>query len=196
MSQVSCRGRTGQSGSPSCDFLYCKGGLDCLANHCVDLFGQHLQFGVSLGRGVDVRASTRPHSGLGLFAERSFRPSEVVTTYDGHAVHCTRYPRAYHTLNEGAYSHFCTISGSEFVIAGLRYAVDGRGMGSFANHRYDANARLSSRLGCYPYLGHFGCVGLDMHVVVVATKTIHSNDEIFIRYSKNSCARLGIQCYE
>ena len=78
------------------------------------------------------------------------------------------------------------------MIAGLRYVVDGRGMGSFANHSYGENARLSSRFGVYPYFGHFGCIGLDMHVVVVATKTIHPNEEMFIRYSRHSCTRLGI----
>ena len=196
MFENTSRGTLTQSGSRSCLFPGCIGGLDCLANHCADLFGRLLSFGCSLHRSLDVRSSTIALAGLGLFAERIFRVREVVTTYDGHVVHCTRFPRAFQASGERAFSHFCSISGSDFVIAGLRYAVDGRGMGSFANHRYTANARLVSRFGQYPYLGHFGCIGLDMHVVIIAVKTIHPNEEIFIRYSKLSCTRLGIDYYE
>ena len=166
------------------------------ANPCVDLLGRPLSFGCSFQRGVDVRSSTILVAGLGLFSERTFRAREVLTTYDGHVLHCTRFPRALHASTVSANSHVCSISGSDFVIAGLRYAVNGRGMGSFANHMYNANARLASRFGRYPYFGHFGSVGLDMHVVLIATKTIQPNEEIFIRYSKHSCTRLGIDFYQ
>ena len=196
MCEPACCGKQGLSGSGSCPFPACVGGLDCLANHCVDVIGRPLSFGFSLQRGVDVRPSSNPLADLGLFSERVFQPRDVVTTYDGHVAHCTRFPKAFKTSNSCSYSHFCSISGSKFVIVGLRYAVDGRGMGSFANHKYHANARLLSRFGRYPYLGHFGCVGLDMHVVLIATKRIFPNDEIFIRYSKNTCSRLHIDFKE
>ena len=196
MSEPARHGKQGGSGSRSCGVPSCVGGLDCLANHCVDLFGRSLSFGFSVRRGVDVRSSTIHLAGLGLFSERHFCARDVITTYDGHVVHCTRFPKAFQVSTESAYSHFCSISGSEFLIAGLRYAADGRGMGSFANHKYVANARLSSRFGWFPYFGHFGCIGLDMHVVLIATKSIQPNEEIFIRYSKHSCTRLGIDYYE
>ena len=117
MSEDSYRGRLGEHGPQLCAFPSCIGGLDCLANHCVDLFGRPLSFGFCLGRGVDVRSSAIDFAGLGLFSQCTFRVREVITTYDWHVVHCTRFPRAFQVSTEPSYSHFCSISGSDFVIA-------------------------------------------------------------------------------
>lgn len=92
--------------------------------------------------GVLLRQSNIPNAGLGLFANRSFKPCEPITAYTGESV---THQEAIKRRKQGAASHLRRHIALRFAIDGSRapdgmpivdasQQMQGRGVGAFANH--------------------------------------------------------------
>jgi len=147
--------------------------------------------GYGPGDALFVDRSTVLNGGDGLFSSIFFVPGDVITLYDGIVVPNLGLPHA--NTSEGAsMTHACKIKGSEYTILGLRYTTKGRGLGSFANHNMNNNARLQTRNRYVRYYNAFACLQLSKCVLVEATSHISPGEEIFVRYDKHTLARLSI----
>ena len=175
-----------------CTRCVCSGGLACVAKHISNRRGVFLDFGFPLGFALCIRASFIDGAGLGLFSKRYFQAGSIITVYDGHVTHKTGVPVRPHQAQGPAFSHLHSIPRSDFVVWGFRYPTHGRGVGSFANHSCQPNARVTLRNGVFPYLGSRSCPLLTTHLIVIATADVHPDQEITINYGRNNCARLGI----
>ena len=153
-----------------------------------------------IGAGVVIRPSRQPGLGLGLFAERRFDAGDTITVYDGVLVHKTAV-RKPSNVADPRQTHYLAVKQSDLVVQGLMFPLLGRGGGSFANHRADSNAKLllvSNSLYGADWHVYFGddvnspANASARIVVLVAKETIAVDDEIFIRYGRLTCARMGI----
>ena len=176
----------------TCGHFQCSGGLACFAGHIQNRLGEFLDFGFAVGDHLAVRSSTIAGARLGLFSRRLFEKGDVISTYDGYVSDKSFMPAMPHRLAGTTYTHLHSIPRCEFVVWGFRYAIQGRGVASFANHAFHPNSRVLCRAGVYPYTGFRSCPWLTSHLVLVASTTIHPDEEITMKYSKHTCARLGI----
>ena len=149
----------------------------------------------ALGYGPDsvltLNISNLPGAGYGLFSKTNFVPGDVISLYDGTVVYNSQIAAA-HQPNATSITHACKIKGTEYIVLGLRFAIAGRGMGSFANHSTSNNARLAVRKWRVRYFNHHHSIFLTRCMVVEAVQTINSGDEITVRYSSQTLARLAI----
>jgi hypothetical protein len=136
----------------------------------------------TVGNGVEVRPSTIPGAGNGLFATRRFERLDIVTMYDGEladAADC----RADRERDPGSVTHYRSTRHGGVVIKGLRdpLAAQKRGGGSFANHAWVAserNATLETDFLEKPVNGR-------QHVgYIQATRAILPGEEILIDYGR------------
>ena len=149
----------------------------------------HLGYGP--GAMLVVSPSTLAEAGCGLFARTTFMPGETITLYDGVVVDKISVGPA-HKLDDNAFTHACSIKGTEFCILGLRFVTRGRGLGSFANHCKSNNAKLHVKRGRVQYYNDIACPFLDRYVVITATSHIAPGQEILVKYDATTLARLGI----
>ena len=176
-----------------CELVRCFRDLSCLAGHPTNSHGELISFGYGAGDALDVRPSTIPRAGKGLFAKKLFEQNEVITTYDGHVSHNIFAPPA-HTRGSQIdfFSHLHSIRGTEFVVWGFVFPTQGRGLGSFVNHSVVSNAVIITRSQQFPYINIQNCPDLTRHLVVVAKRNIYIDEEIFVTYPPHTCARLHI----
>ena len=176
-----------------CALAGCSGNLSCLAGHPTTADGEFIDFGYGAGGALSVRESTVSGAGLGLFAGIELEPQQIIITYDGHVSDRLYAPAnaAYATID--THSHLHTIPGTGFVVWGFMYPIHGRGLGSFCNHSRPACARVVRRSQQFPYIAIHNCPDLRAHIVVMALRHIHVDEEITITYSAHTCARLGIE---
>ena len=177
----------------TCGVLGCSGGLACFSGHLKNRLGEFLEFGFGVGEHLDVRASVIEGAGLGLFSRRLFTSGTIISIYDGHVSHKSCIPVMPYRLATSTFTHLHSIPRTDFVVWGFRFVIHGRGVASFSNHSYCPNARVVCRPGAYPYTGSRSCPWLTSHLALVAVTTIHPGQEITIKYSKHTCARMGIE---
>ena len=151
---------------------------------------QRHALGFGPGKILFVDTSTLPNAGFGLFSKVSFVPGDAITLYDGIAV--DKVHTTFASKDDGTLSHACKVKGTEYVILGLRFACKGRGLGSFANHSNNNNAIIQTKQMTVRYYNLQCCPFLRRCLVVEATANIHPGDEIFVRYSRLTLARLQI----
>ena len=133
----------------------------------------------TVGDGVEIRKSTIPHGGNGLFATRSFRSKQIITEYCGTII--TR-DEAVHIRQQkpSAISHFRSL-GYHQVIAGHRRKEDapGEGGASFANDGCKLKRNNAKLITFEMRHTH------EMRVFLVADKDISVGDEILTAYGKD-----------
>ena len=83
--------------------------------------------GFGPGDALFVDLSTNPDAGHGLFSKLFFVPGDVITLYDGIAVNNIHATDA--SKDKGDLSHACKVKGTEYLIIGLRYVLQKRGLG-------------------------------------------------------------------
>ena len=147
--------------------------------------------GYGPGPALFLKKSNLQDAGYGLFSRLSFVPGDIISLYDGTVIHNSQVVNA-HTPNATSMSHACKIKGTEYIILGLKFAINGRGMGSFANHSASNNARLVARKCRVRYFNHHHTIFLRRCMVVEAVNAISPGDEITVRYCSQTLARLGI----
>ena len=157
-----------------------------------------------IGAGVAVRKSAVPGAGMGLFAAQSFEVGDPITVYDGLLVHKTAVKKPTN-VQSAEQSHYLAVKQSDLVVQGLTCVIMGRGGGSFANHSFEPNARLdlfsNSKYGAnwHVYFGDDVTASTNSShriVVLVAKVPIPKGEEIFIKYSRSTCERMGISAGE
>lgn len=143
---------------------------------------QKIRNAATVGNGVEVRPSTIPGAGNGLFATRRFERLDIVTMYDGELADAAEC-RADKERDPKSVSHYRSTRHGGVVIKGLRdpLAARGRGGGSFANHTWVASERNATLETDYlekPVDGR-------QHVgYIQATRDIQPGEEIFIDYGR------------
>lgn len=118
----------------------------------------------TIGDGIDVRTSSIPKAGNGLFASKSFSRGSYITLYDGETVSWTEAWR------RPCLTHMASKEG--VIVDGLKVPIMGRGGGSFINSsklEAKANAKLVAWLGL---------------LMIRAKKQIDVDDEITIYYGR------------
>ena len=148
--------------------------------------------GYGPGSALFLKISNVPGAGYGLFSRIYFAPGDVISLYDGIVMHNSQVVKA-NTPPAAAFSHVCKVKGTEYVILGLQYAIEGRGMGSFANHSHSNNSRLVPRNRKVRYFNHHHAIYLTRCMVVEAITSISPGEEISVRYSSHTLARLDIR---
>ena len=170
----------------------CRQDLSCLAGHPTTRAGHFLDFGFGPGEHLCVRSSAIDGAGLGIFAKTIFRAGDIITVYDGHVSLRIFAPiYAYQTVC-ASFDHLHAIPGTEFIIWGFKYPTHARGLGSFANHSRLPNARVLKRSQQFPYVNIHNCPDLNHHLVLIALRDINPDEEVTIKYPRNTCLRLGI----
>ena len=146
--------------------------------------------GFGPGQGLFVDLSTIANAGHGLFSDVLFVPGDIITLYDGIAVHNIHANFA--SKDNGDLSHACKVKGTEYLVLGLRYVIQRRGLGSFANHSNANNAVIATKNIPVRYFNQHSCPFLRRCIVIKAIAPIFPGDEIFVRYSRSTLARLSI----
>ena len=166
--------------------------------------GSYRRFGIDYSKlryidnGTDIKASSIPNAGLGVFVTLSpIQKGDIITEYDGHVI-TREHAKRDALIDYRIVSHDKSIQGSGgFVIRGLRKPIPGRGAGSFIN---DTTTKLRERTNCT-----FFCPGgnhayilpkstrsvynncrVNDRVFIRATKPIPIGSELFIRYGRNN----------
>jgi SET domain-containing protein len=140
----------------------------------------------TIGDGIEVKQSSIPESGNGLFATRDFNEGEIITTYDGETID---FKTAGELRKQGKASHIRTLVRMSICVDGFKDPADAhrKGGGSFCNDanysgdtagvsKYQNNAKFSvensakdPREICY----------------IRALKDIKSGEEIFVSYGRD-----------
>ena len=118
----------------------------------------------TIGDGVDVCESLIANAGRGLFATRSFKKNQLITTYDGQVI----------TMKEARtrsrQTHLASREG--IVIDGITVPAKGCGGGSFANGEpllKHSNAKIVAILGI---------------LALKSTRAIEPWEEIVVHYGR------------
>eukprot|EP01054_Gregarina_sp_Poly1_P005015 Gregarina_sp_Poly_1__5014@NODE_2659_length_1862_cov_546_523120_g1686_i0_p1_GENE_NODE_2659_length_1862_cov_546_523120_g1686_i0NODE_2659_length_1862_cov_546_523120_g1686_i0_p1_ORF_typecomplete_len407_score48_26SET/PF00856_28/1_6e17_NODE_2659_length_1862_cov_546_523120_g1686_i05721792 len=128
----------------------------------------------TLNYGVEVRDSTIPEAGRGLFASRDFKKGEFVTEYVGEII--TR-DEARRRLRRGQFHYLGTLVTGMYEIDGIQVPRDGEGAASFINHarKPHANvqwAHVEDRKACF------------RRMFAKASRDIAAGEELFLDYGK------------
>ena len=134
------------------------------------------RLGYSSGSELYVGVSTQPNAGYGLFSNTIFVPGDAISLYDGIVI--DKSEAGFASSREArTKTHTCSIRGSEYTIVGFRFALRGRGLGSFANHSTHNNAVLRVKRFKVRYHNHQNCPFLDSCVIVEACTYISAGRE-------------------
>jgi hypothetical protein len=157
-----------------------------------------------VGFGVEVKPSTIFGAGLGAFATKSYKSGD---TYDGILRDKTQVINARSVKRSGATdrntsSHILKLPRSSACVFGLTVPSWGRGAGSFCNH---SSSNQNAKIQCVIpkssrqlQLSYFGAAAFDAEfkqypiALIQATKDIAEGEEIFVKYGRSTCDRLGI----
>jgi SET domain-containing protein len=150
-----------------------------------------------INQGLEVKTSNIEHAGMGLFARKLFKKGDIITEYDGDDI---TKEDAHMLINEYGIircSHMRSYSnqGAQIVIDGLREPINGRGGGSFINHKPKQHCNCvfwePSRNIFYKLNTETRTKLVLNRVFIRARQDIHINDELYIHYGKyNNCAQL------
>jgi SET domain-containing protein len=139
----------------------------------------------TLGDGVEVRQSTLgPCAGMGLFATRPFLMRSRITEYDGELLD---YSEMQQRLKNDLHSHIRSLDFRSLGIDGknLKAGSIYRGGGSFAN---DARCNVVNNASFQKVTGagvqRDGEFESLNRIVLIATRDIQMNEEIFVHYGK------------
>jgi hypothetical protein len=152
----------------------------------------------TLGSGVDVRPSTIPNAGNGLFATRVFAQDEPITGYSGQLVRWT----AVRKRPSSEVTHVRSVIAMTWAVDGL-YAENGtritdvheqrrgRGVAAFANDSRGANVNAvfdfaDSKKNSDP----FALDPQERIVFLRATRAIAADEEIFVSYGQDYWKRV------
>lgn len=125
----------------------------------------------TIGDGVQVKASTIPTAGLGLFSgpRKAFLRGEIITEYCGRVI--TRAEANERRRRDPRLaSHMRATGDHRYIIDGHRNPRDGSGGGSFANQGPGINAKI---------------VNIGDKVYLMATKNIPKNEEVLVHYGND-----------
>lgn len=158
-----------------------------------------------LGDGaIELRLSSVPNGGFGLFALRDFTIGEPITEYAGQLV---TFAEAQKRRNAGMASHIRSHVPLRFAIDGQRLTdgtpitdplkqLNGRGIGAYANHgtvallnadfdRVDSSHNLE-QLDRFVAGSPTACIDPEQRVTFLrATRPIRRNAEIFVDYGRD-----------
>eukprot|EP01055_Gregarina_sp_Pseudo9_P001101 Gregarina_sp_Pseudo_9__1100@NODE_1717_length_1371_cov_29_033033_g1591_i0_p1_GENE_NODE_1717_length_1371_cov_29_033033_g1591_i0NODE_1717_length_1371_cov_29_033033_g1591_i0_p1_ORF_typecomplete_len435_score63_22SET/PF00856_28/1_4e03SET/PF00856_28/6_6e15_NODE_1717_length_1371_cov_29_033033_g1591_i0311335 len=128
----------------------------------------------TLNYGVEVRDSTIPSAGRGLFASRDFKKGELVTEYVGEII--TR-DEARRRLRRGMFHYLGTLVTGMYEIDGIKEPQEGVGAASFINHarRPHANcvwAHAEDKRACF------------RRMFAKACRNVAAGEELFLDYGK------------
>ena len=177
--------------SPSKTYSEHREGLDFLLLRSSKAVTHMPLLGFGSGDILRIDRSTVPNAGHGLFSNRHFMPGDAISLYDGIVLDKINFTPA-HKHKAGTSQHACKIKGTEYVVLGFQFAFSGRGLGSFANHSTQNNARIATKSYSVRYLNHHCCPFLRRCLVAEAILPISPGDEIFVKYSKTTLVRLNI----
>lgn len=140
-----------------------------------------------IGDGLEVKQSTIPGAGLGLFATRTFRKNHAITQYIG-VIISAQEARRIRVQNSLSTSHMASLTSTEIIDASNEIPRKGKPGGVFANHQKSPNAYLcvetktnvSGRILRYKN---------DPRLIASCTLWLVANDniecgEIFLNYGK------------
>lgn len=127
----------------------------------------------SIGDGVEVRESTIPGAGYGLFAARAFARNEFITWMDGEEISRTE---ALARARAGRASHMRTLVYGFSALDGIREPVAGAGGVSFANHPPSGTKPSAV------FVNKEDHTGVAMQIFLRATRDIATGEEIFVSY--------------
>ena len=144
--------------------------------------------GKKIGDGIDVRrsklTSDKGDPGNGLFATMVFSKGDVITTYDGEVISST-VAKALDANGRPVLqqTHMKSVD-RHTVIDGIKQSVPGKGGGSFINDptRRDLYNAKMVIVDCVETSGRNK--GIPIGVYIVATRSIHEEDEIYMSYGK------------
>jgi uncharacterized protein len=115
--------------------------------------------------GIEIKKSTIPNAGSGVFATRNIQANEFIVTYDGEVVDT-------HELNRRYGKHARKIYAVKIGNGRFEDGLFRRGAGTMVNHSDSPNAML--------------VLDSDTNrVTIVSSKRIRKNQEIFVDYGPN-----------
>jgi hypothetical protein len=119
--------------------------------------------------GLEIKPSTIPNAGKGLFAYKDFKKNEFVAPYDGELIDKAEVEKRY---GRGKFVAPYTIhvSGDKYLDAALV-----RGVAAYANHKNKAQSNT-----------RFSVHRSNKTVNIKSTKAIKKGQEIFVSYGKDS----------
>jgi hypothetical protein len=143
-----------------------------------------------------------PAAGCGLIATMPFMPRDVITAYHGELLWMPAVTaKASISSTDPCHSHYKRISGSDFVICGVKgvdisFGCGGASVANCAASKLESNAKLQTLfhkkhedfLWC-PSTARYERVN---GTYLVATKPISVNEEILTWYGEGTCARLSL----
>jgi len=126
----------------------------------------------SIGQGLDLRISTLPNSGLGVFSTRYFKNGDVVTWYDGSAFVPSGVQTSQNFLQQPRASHILYVRGSIYAIDGAKPADNASVNQSRARFNLSgAGSLMNSQRG---QAANVSCVVRD-ETLSMPVSTLHNN---------------------
>jgi hypothetical protein len=132
-----------------------------------------------VGNGVEIKPSTIPNAGNGLFASRPFRKNELITAYEGEKID---RKTADEMRAKGQATHVRSVAGFHELISGYtkpEQAV-GKGGGSFINDVFGSNLEVNAEYA----IRRDPKTGLDA-VYIKALRDLQPGEEILASYGKD-----------
>jgi sensor domain CHASE-containing protein len=137
----------------------------------------------TVGNGVEVRASTLPKAGRGLFACVPFVRGDLITEYAGPVVGVAEVKKR----DLSACTHVGTLRRMFLYVDGLREATAGAGGGSFVNDpRFGRVAEYNAVL-----FVRYDCRAGRWRLFVKAVHDIGAGAEVFVSYGADWWRRFG-----
>jgi hypothetical protein len=157
-----------------------------------------------IGNGVGVTSTSvmGPAAGCGLIATMPFMPRDVITAYHGELLWMPAVTaKASISSTDPCHSHYKRISGSDFVICGVKgvdisFGCGGASVANCAASKLESNAKLQT-LFHKKHEDFLWCPSTKRYervngTYLVATKPISVNEEILTWYGEATCARLSL----
>jgi SET domain-containing protein len=135
----------------------------------------------TIGDGIEIKESTIPDSGNGLFVTKDFKKNDWITFYDGKEI--TR-EEAQSLKERGEQSHVRSLDINRTAIDGLRIPEYGRGGASFANHKEGEHANSAFRKEWIEKKKK-GITKTGNVIILVAKRDIKKGEEVFVDYGKD-----------
>ena len=150
----------------------------------------------SIGYGIQVKPSTIPNAGLGLFATKNFKKNELITEYDGRIIDNETAKEVQRT-NLLASFHFVGLTLGHSVIDGIKIPILGRGGASFANDSMNHppyNAKFFRTNILMSDLPDQRTGNLELtRLFLKALRNIAKGEEIFVDYGHSTRRRMEIE---
>ncbi|WP_281646351.1 SET domain-containing protein-lysine N-methyltransferase [Parendozoicomonas sp. Alg238-R29] len=145
----------------------------------------------TIKNGIDVRKSTIPNAGNGLFAQRAFQEGEFITWYDGivEDISQERRKELQQCEDHEVWSHIRGVNQTR-VVHGLQEPDEGRGGGSFLNDGF--NAFLPANVEIIPLPSeNIPPLPGEHELYVRAKRNIEEGEEFFYNYKSDHWNRFA-----